>query len=159
MKIKIISGSLLIIGAIAALIYLSGRKERMIEAETLPFVEETVEDITHGWNAEKLVSRAEPDLIKAMTSHGQSLYDLFAIYRTLGRVKSDPDCHIKDTSQFYGSSNSYITATYNCEVEFAKGPATVMLVVRRAEHSKDWKVYYINIASPYFTEEGYNRTK
>ena len=158
MKIKIIAGTLLIAVGITAFIVASGKKEKAIEAETSSFVAETVSAISKDWNADALVSRAEPGLIKAMASQGESVYELFKVYSKLGGPKSDPDCHLKDTSES-GASVVYTLASYVCDGEYEHGSATLNLTVRRDNSGGDWKVYYIRVESPYFAEIGYPRTK
>lgn len=158
MKIIYILLFILLSAAIAAFIYFSGRKEKAIIDETQPFVEDTVVAISDGWNPAALVSRAEPGLINAMAAGG-SVQELFNVYSTLGSLQKAPDCNVKDTSQFQGTADKYSTVSYTCDVSYQNGPATILITVRKPEDGSEWKVYYINISSPYFSSEGYRRTK
>jgi len=138
-------------GAIFAAFWISGAHEREMERQTVSFAAETVTAISDGWKPELLTERAEPGLIRAMASQGQSVGELFRIYRKLGASTSPPECRFKDTSQFGTGDHSYTTATVTCEGQFDNGPATFLLTLRQHQDSEDWKVYYINISSPKFS--------
>lgn len=159
MKFRMIAGCLLVVGIVAAFIIWSGKKEKEIKAQTSAFVTETVTAISKDWNPDALARRAEPGLIKAMASQGEGIEDLFNVYRKLGNLKDDPDCRLKDTSSFNGAAGSYTTVSYTCNAEYDNGPATLLITLRRVDTRKDWKVYYINVSSPYFSELNYRRTK
>ena len=82
---KALAVSLVLVGAVAAFVFSSVRKEKALEQETTAFVVDTVSAISDGWNAQALVSRAEPGLIQAMEGQGRNIDDLFHVYRKLGR--------------------------------------------------------------------------
>ncbi len=159
MKIKVIAGCLLLAGAIAGFVIMSGRKEKAIEDETSSFVGETVSAISKDWNADELVKRAEPGLIKSMNLAGPEGARLFSIYRKIGAAKGEADCKLKDTTEFQGSNDHYTSASYVCESDYEHGSATLNITVRRGDSGGEWKVYYFRIDSPYFAELGYQRTK
>ncbi len=145
--------------AAMAIVFFLGAGDKGMEQETSGFVTETVEAISHTWDPQELLTRAEPGLIKAMASQGQGVRDLFAVYSKLGALKASPSCRLKDTAQFKGTADHYVTASYICAAEYANGPGTLLLTVRRGEADSVWRVYYINISSPYFSELHYPRTK
>jgi hypothetical protein len=151
-------GGLLVAGAIAAAVVFSGAKDKDVERETSGFVIETVNAISGEWNPQELIDRAEPGLIDAMASQGQSVSDLFAVYRKLGALQSPPACRLKDTSQF-GAADSYTTASYSCEAQYDNGSAALLITLRRGKARPEWRVYYLNISSPYFSQLDYQRTK
>lgn len=150
---------LLITGAIAVAVYQSHERNKQIEQETSDFVTDTINAISEKWDAHALVKRADPGLIKAMGSQGQSVFQLFDVYRNLGVTKSPPNCALKDISTFESTSGSYTSASYNCDAGYENGQATVHITIRRGKSEDDWRVYYLNVDSPLFRELNYPRTK
>ena len=158
-KFLAIAGSILLAVLLAFTTVFLVLKSKQGDRETSAFVTDTINSISDGWHARELVARAEPGLIKAMSSHGQTLSELFSVYRKLGNLTTAPDCHLKDTSQFEGTTDSYITASYSCEAEYDNGHATILITLRHGKTDTAWKVYYINVSSPYFSEIGYQPSK
>ena len=91
---------LILAGGIGFAVWHSIEKNQAIERETSDFVTETIGAITESWNPHALTSRAEPGLIKAMTVQGQSIDDLFRVYRNLGSPSAAAECAVKNTTQF-----------------------------------------------------------
>lgn len=123
-----------------------------IELETNPIVVEAVNAISESWNGEALRARADPGLIKAMASQGQSAEDLLHIYSVLGKLKQQPDCKVHNTGSFMKGGERHNTISYECAAEYEKGPAMVAMTLSKSETATKWFIYYINIHSDAFAE-------
>jgi hypothetical protein len=133
---------LLIIAVIAACVYLNFNS---VEKETAIPVTDCVNAISAHWDPAELKERADPGLIKAMSSQGQSVEELFKVYSKLGKPLDTAHCTLKNTT-----NGTYTSATYDCEMTYENGPATITITIRKKDDQKDWQIYYINIKSPFF---------
>jgi hypothetical protein len=122
-----------------------------LEKETVAIAIEAVEAISESWDAEELKARADPGLIKAMSSQGQSVEQLFQIYSVLGKLKQEVDCKVHTTGSFMKGGERHTTISYECGAEYENGEAVVFITLKRAESATEWQIYYINIRSDTFS--------
>lgn len=142
----------LILAAVAAIcigsyLFLSSGK---LEKETSGIVVEDISAISEKWDAEALKSRADPGLIKAMASQGQSAEELLKIYSALGNLKQPASCKFHATQAFMKGGVSHTTVSYDCSADYDKGEAVISLTLIKGDNETKWLIYYINIHSDVF---------
>lgn len=113
---------------------------------------ETVAAISQGWSIDVLKARADPGLIKAMSSQGQSAEELLKIYSVLGNLKSAPECKEKNKGSFTKSEEKHTSYSFDCKAEYEKAPAVVSITLQKSDSETEWKIYYINVHSDIFGE-------
>jgi hypothetical protein len=131
--------------------FLSGRKSSE-EIETESVIVNAIMAISDKWDAEELKAWADPGLIKAMGSQGQSAEQLMEIYSALGKLKSAPVCKVHTTGTFMKGGERHHTVSYDCAGDYEKGPASISLTLSKSESATEWRIYYINIHSDVFGE-------
>lgn len=135
------------LGAIA--FYFASRGDS-IETQTLHVAEAAITAISDKWDADELKAWADPGLIKAMGSQGQSAEMLMQIYSALGQLKEEPECTVHTTGSFMKNRERHSTISYQCDATYEKGPAKVAITLSKAESAAEWQIYYINIHSDVF---------
>lgn len=145
---------LLVLGIIAvgAAVFYFATKGESIESQTAHVAEDAITAISDGWDAEELKAWADPGLIKAMGSQGQSAEMLMQIYSALGKLKEKPKCVVHTTGSFMKKSERHNTISYECAVSYEKGPAKVAITLSKAQSAAEWHIYYINIHSDVFAD-------
>ncbi len=139
--------SAVMLGAVA--FFFASRGES-IESQTAKVVVDAVTAISDGWDVAELKAWADPGLIKAMGSQGQSAEQLMQIYSALGKLKEEPECSLHSVGSFMKNRERHSTISYNCAASYEKGPAKVVITLSKAESAAEWQIYYINIHSDVF---------
>ncbi len=132
-----------------AAFYFANKGDSM-EKQTATIVVDAVTAISDGWDASELKAWADPGLIKAMGSQGQSAEQLMRIYSVLGKLKEAPECVVHTTGSFMKNQERHHTISYDCSAEYEKGPAKISITLSKAESATEWQIYYINIHSDVF---------
>lgn len=113
---------------------------------------EYIELVSREWNAGTLKELADPGLIKAMASQGQSAEELLNIYSVLGKLKGSMHCRFISTSSTIKGGERHVMDSFECRGEYDKGPAVVSLTLIKADSAQQWLIYYINVHSDVFGE-------
>ncbi len=123
-----------------------------IREQSLPFVEETLNAVTTGWNRTELDKRAEPALESRVTAVVARHQLDFPYFARLGKRVSDFACTLGDYTTFKDETQNYIAANYNCGVQFEKGAATLAIGIMREKETAPWRVNYFDVVSPYLAQ-------
>lgn len=144
----------LVVAAVAVAAFLIRQHTKEKDAEEIQVAVEAVSAISEHWNVDVLKARADPGLIKAMGSQGQSAEELLRIYSTLGALKQPPVCVVRTTGEFMKGGERHHTVSFECNAEYEKGPAAVSLTLQNSESAPEWLIYYINLRSDVFGDVG-----
>lgn len=121
-----------------------------LEKETAGIVVADISAISEKWDAATLKSLADPGLIKAMGSQGQSAEELLKIYSALGKLKQPAECKFHATQVFMKGGVEHTTVSYDCAATYDKGEAAISITLIKGEGETKWLIYYINIHSDIF---------
>ncbi len=114
------------------------------------FVGNSLEAFSGTWDPKIFVKRADPGLVQAMNGKGQGVEQIFAVWRTLGKLKKPANCDLMNTATLTVGSERYAAATYHCAAEYDAGPAKIAITVRKGDTKRAWEIYYMKIESEYF---------
>lgn len=142
----------LVVVAVAA--FLIRQHTTKTDAEEIQVAVEAITAISESWNVDVLKARADPGLIKAMGSQGQSAEELLRIYSVLGKLKQPPVCAVRTTGEFMKGGERHHTVSFECNAEYEKGPAAFSLTLQNSESAPEWLIYYINLRSDVFGDAG-----
>lgn len=151
MKAKSVLIVLMVVAVLAG-VFFYVESSRKTDKETTSIAEESIAAISARWDVEELKRRADPGLINAMASQGQSAEELVKVYSALGPLKSPPSCHVRTTGQFMKEQKPHSTISFECMGNYEKGQAVISLTLSKADEEEKWVIYYLNIHSDVFGE-------
>lgn len=125
-----------------------------INNQALPFVKETVEATTTGWNRSIVDKAADPALaaqVANMQAIGNRHIMDFSFYARLGARSSQAECKLDDYNKLKDDTRDFISANYECAVQYERASATVLMTVLRSKQNEPWSIVYFDVLSPYLS--------
>ena len=150
MKATWLAGIIVLLGAGAGVYFSLGGND--VEKQTAVIAAKDVTEISESWNGQTLKDMADPGLINAMTSQGQSPEELLKVYSALGKLVAPPECKAKSNSTTIKGGKQHVMIGFECPASYQKGEAVVSLTLTKSESETRWLIYYINIRSDIFAE-------
>lgn len=114
-----------------------------LDKSSKAYVDEAVPAIAASWNAEELIMRASPELLKVMSVDKlDTMFKLFA--EKLGALKEYQGSE-GDSLVNFSSSGKVITANYIAKAAFEKADAQIRIGI--VKHDEKWQLLEFRVNS------------
>lgn len=122
---------------------------RLVRKDSAVFVADAANAIASHWDAREFAKYADSSAL-----NGKDVESVFASYRALGKLTRPVTCEIQDfTSYKYPNNVLFVSATYQCDAQFEKAPATLQLAVYRFTDKVTWKIQSFSLYSSFFSSQ------
>jgi hypothetical protein len=136
---------IIVIFIIAAAIFIP--RTLRLDREATAYIQDAVPKIVTNWSSQELVDRATPELIDAAKSRDE-IDRLFVMFRQLGSFKHLDKPEGTVVSSAFTGTGTVTVGNYSAHAEFEKGPATIMIQLRRVKET--WLITGFRINSDVF---------
>lgn len=133
-----------VVVTVGSLIFVFSRVGRKLDKQSQMYVDEVLPKIVSDWQANQLIKRASPELLKATPDNKiRSLFSAFS--KRLGNLKNYKGSRGEANIFFRFPEGRTVTATYVCDANFERGPASIQ--IRIILRNKTWQILELHVRS------------